>query len=187
MKASGKIQPRRAEGILARGAHHHPIPCPTSGAFLRSWSGIPVGLGSRLLLLVVSGVSASAQTYSINWSKISTGGGTSTGGVYAVTGTIGQHDAGGAISGGDFSLTGGFWHLFSWQIPGSPTLTIRYPGINTAIVSWQSPSTGFRLQFATDLLLSDWVNSVISPSDEGINHFLIVTPPNGNRFFRLIK
>ena len=53
-----------------------------------------------------------AQPYSIDWNKIS-GGGTSTNGQYAVTGTIGQPDVGGAMTGGNFSLTGGFWALIS--------------------------------------------------------------------------
>jgi hypothetical protein len=43
---------------------------------------------------------ASAQTYSIDWSTVD-GGGTSTGGVYSVSGTLGQPDAG-AMSGGDY-------------------------------------------------------------------------------------
>ena len=34
------------------------------------------------------------QSYSIDWSTIDGGGGTSTGGVYTVSGTIGQPDAG---------------------------------------------------------------------------------------------
>jgi hypothetical protein len=41
------------------------------------------------------------------------GGGTSSGGAYVVSGTIGQFDAGpgsAGMSGGDFVLTGGFWH-----------------------------------------------------------------------------
>ena len=37
---------------------------------------------------------ALAQTYSIDWYTIDGGGGTSTGGVYSVSGTIGQPDAG---------------------------------------------------------------------------------------------
>jgi hypothetical protein len=36
-----------------------------------------------------------AQNYSIDWFTIDGGGGTSTGGVYSVSGTIGQPDAGG--------------------------------------------------------------------------------------------
>ena len=35
-----------------------------------------------------------AQSYQIDWFTIDGGGGTSTGGVYSVSGTIGQPDAG---------------------------------------------------------------------------------------------
>ena len=143
---------------------------------------------SCFVILALSILSATAQTYSIDWSKVSSGGGTSTGGVYAVTGTIGQHDAGTTMSGGNYSLTGGFWSFLSLvQTPGAPLLSIRFTAANTAIVSWPSPSTGFTLQFATDLTLSNWINSATSPSDDGTNRFLIVNPPTGNRFFRLVK
>jgi len=37
------------------------------------------------------------QQCSIDWYKIAGGGGTSTGGVYSASGTIGQPDAGGAM------------------------------------------------------------------------------------------
>jgi hypothetical protein len=58
--------------------------------------------------------------YSIDWSTIDGGGGTSTGGVYSVTGTIGQPDAG-KMSGGNFTLDGGFWGLVAAvQTPGAP-------------------------------------------------------------------
>ncbi len=143
---------------------------------------------TALILIVAGALGASAQTYSIDWSKISGGGGTSTGGVYAVTGTIGQHDAGTTMSGGNFSLTGGFWGFLSLvQTPGAPLLSIRYTTTNSAVVSWPSPSTGFNLQSATDLTLSNWVNSAIAPADDGTNRFLIVNPPTGNGFFRLFK
>lgn len=46
---------------------------------------------------------------SISWYTIDGGGGTSSGGVYSVSGTIGQPDAGGPMTGGSFSLYGGFW------------------------------------------------------------------------------
>ena len=143
-------------------------------------------LGVMVVCLLAS--SAPAQQYAVPWSKVSSGGGTSTGGVYAVTGTIGQHDAGTALSGGGYSLTGGFWSFLSLvQTPGAPLLSIRFTVTNTAVVSWPSPSTGFNLQFATDLALSNWSNSATSPSDDGTNRFLIVNPPTGNRFFRLFK
>ena len=51
--------------------------------------------------------SASAQ-FSIDWYTIDGGGGTSTGGTFELSGTIGQHDAG-VMSGGGYTLTGGYW------------------------------------------------------------------------------
>src|ERR1039458_153200 len=86
-----------------------------------------------------------AQPYSIDWYKIAGGGGTSTGGVYSVSGTIGQHDAGGPMTGGNYLLTGGFWVLYAVQTPGAPLLTITYAG-SQAIVSWPSSVTGWTLQ-----------------------------------------
>ena len=50
-----------------------------------------------------------AQSHSVDWYKVTRGSGTSTGGIYSVTGTIGQHDAGGAMTGVNYSLTGRFW------------------------------------------------------------------------------
>ena len=54
-------------------------------------------------------LSAFSQSYSIDWSTLDGGGGTSTGGVYSVTGTIGQPDAGGPMTNGQYSVIGGFW------------------------------------------------------------------------------
>ena len=69
---------------------------------------------------------AHSQTYSINWYKIAGGGGTSTGTVYSVSGTIGQPDASGPMTGGGYSVTGGFWSLIGvvQPLPGAPFLMI---------------------------------------------------------------
>src|ERR1019366_2932110 len=94
---------------------------------------------------------ASAQSYNIDWYKVSGGGGTSTGGTYQVSGTIGQPDASGAMTGGNYSLTGGFWSLISVvQTAGAPLLTIMYAS-NQAIVSWSPSGTGFTLQTNNNL------------------------------------
>src|SRR5271157_3181055 len=86
-------------------------------------------------------LTAHAQSYSIDWYKVSGGGGASTGGTYQVSGTIGQHDAGGPMPGGNYSLTGGFWALISVvQTPGTPNLTITFVSPNSIKVSW--PNTG---------------------------------------------
>ena len=139
------------------------------------------------LWLVTSAVClpAFAQSYSIDWFTIDGGGGTSTGGVYAVSGTIGQPDAGGPMTGGNYSLTGGFWSLFAVQTPGAPVLSIKLTPTNTAQVYWPSPSTGFNLQVNTNLATTNWGAPPETVTDNGTIKFIIVNPPAGNRFYRL--
>jgi hypothetical protein len=141
-----------------------------------------------VLGLVLLSIPARGQTYSIDWYKVAGGGGTSTGGVFTVSGTIGQADAGGPLVGGNFSLVGGFWSLLS-VVPtaGAPLLAIQLTATNTAIVSWPSPSTGFNLQQNTNLNTVNWVAPVESVNDDGTTRSIIVQPPLGNRFYRLSK
>jgi hypothetical protein len=132
-------------------------------------------------------LSVHAQNYSIDWHKIAGGGGTSTGSVYAVSGTIGQPDASTPLTGGNYSLTGGFWSLIAVvQTTGAPTLTITRSG-NSVIVSWPSPSTGWALQKCGDLAAGGWGPSGYTVSDDGTNCRVTVSPPTGNLFFRLAK
>lgn len=128
---------------------------------------------------------ATAQSYSIDWYKIAGGGGTSNGGVYSVSGTTGQQDAGEPLTGGNFSLTGGFWALYAVQTPGAPVLSIKLTATNTAMVYWTSPSTGYNLQVNTNLATTNWVTLLETVTDDGTNKFIIVNPPTGNRFYRL--
>jgi len=128
---------------------------------------------------------ARAQQYSIDWYKIAGGGGTSTGGVYSVSGTIGQHDAGGPMSGGNYSLTGGFWALISVvQTPGAPTLYISHSG-NTVTVYWQNVS-GWSLQQNANLATASWTTSGGVTTSNGTNYLSLSSPP-GNLFFRLSR
>jgi hypothetical protein len=46
--------------------------------------------------------------YDLTWNTMDSGGGVSSGGAYALGGAIGQPDAG-ALKGGDYTLSGGFW------------------------------------------------------------------------------
>ena len=127
---------------------------------------------------------ATAQSYSIDWYKIAGGGGTSTNGAYQVTGTIGQPDASGAMSGGSYSLTGGFWSLIA-IVPtaGAPTLMITDIG-NGVKVFWPYPSTGWTLQQNADLTTAGWSTSN-GIANDGTNNFIIITAPTGNLFFKL--
>src|SRR5205823_8159351 len=89
-----------------------------------------------LLLLSLAASSVRAQSYSIDWFTIDGGGGTSTGGVYSVSGTIGQPDAG-HMSGGAYTLDGGFWGIIAAiQTPGAPTLRVVRTSTNTVVVAW---------------------------------------------------
>jgi len=139
---------------------------------------------SGTLALAALVIPIQAQPYSIPWYKVSGGGGTSTGGVYSVSGTIGQPDASGPLTGGNYALTGGFWSLYAVQTPGAPVLSIKLTN-NTAMVYWSSPATGYNLQVNTDLATTNWVTPSEAVTDNGIIKYIIVNPPAGNRFYRL--
>ena len=76
-------------------------------------------LGALLLLLLASGVAA-AQTsrpstspdadYDLSWWTVDGGGGRLDGANYTLGGTIGQPDAGQALSANGYTLVGGFWY-----------------------------------------------------------------------------
>ncbi len=66
------------------------------------------------------------QSYSIDWSTIDGGSGTSTGGGYSVSGSIGQPDAG-KMSGGIFTLDGGFWSECAYQTNGPACYRVESP------------------------------------------------------------
>ena len=143
---------------------------------------MPVLLCLALLLCQ----SASAQSYSIDWYKIAGGGGTSTGGVYSASGTIGQPDASGAMTGGNYSLTGGFWALISVvQTPGLPLLTITLnPQLSTVTVSW--PDTGsYTLLQNSNLAGGSWTTSGYTITTSNGMNSVTIMPPTGNLFFRL--
>ena len=139
------------------------------------------GVAALALWLLTSALClpASAQ-YSIDWFTIDGGGGTSSGGVYSVSGTIGQLDAG-TMSGGNYTLDGGFWGIIAAvQSPGAPLLTITRSG-NSVIVSWPSPSTGWTLQTNGTLSTGIWVNYGGTINNNTVTN----SPPTGNLFFRL--
>src|SRR5580765_5150760 len=98
-----------------------------------------------LTLLVFSLFSiASAQSHDLSWFTIDGGGNVSTGATYSVTGTIGQPDAG-TLSGGSYSIIGGFWGFGGVSAAITvPLLDIR-PSLPNVVLSWPAPSTGFVL------------------------------------------
>jgi hypothetical protein len=61
--------------------------------------------------IVIPVLAQSGGGFDLTWSTLDGGGASSAGGGYQVSGTVGQPDASaaGAMSGGDYALTGGFW------------------------------------------------------------------------------
>ena len=136
-----------------------------------------------ILLLLCFSLQALGQSYSIDWYKISGGGGTST------NGTIGQPEASSTMSGGNYSLTGGFWSLISVvQTAGLPKLTITHGG-NTVTVSWPDTSTNsYTLQQNVNLTVpAGWAPSSYAISTNNGTCSITIPSPAGNWFFRLSK
>jgi hypothetical protein len=132
---------------------------------------------------------ARAQLYSLDWSSIDGGGGTSTGGVYSVTGTIGQPDAG-VMAAGNYTLQGGFWGIvMAVQTPGAPSLTVLRTSTNTVVVSWPLATGGWVLE-ATNALpvgAGPWAQIAPPYQTNGANLQFAEPAPTGNKFYRLHK
>lgn len=121
------------------------------------------------------------QSYSIDWFTLDGGGGTSTGGVYSVSGTIGQPDAGGPMTNGQYSVTGGFWALpTAVQITNAPTLTIVPGAPGQATISWSPNTPGHVLQETWVLSPSNWTNSPSGPTNP-----IVVPATLPTKFYRL--
>ncbi|SPE53435.1 conserved hypothetical protein [Verrucomicrobia bacterium] len=84
------------------------------------------------------------------------------------------------MTGGGYSLTGGFWAIYTVQTPCALLLTITCAG-NQVIVSWLLSVTGWTLQTNDNLTTGIWGNY----TGTIINNHVTNSPPNGSVFFRL--
>jgi hypothetical protein len=138
-----------------------------------------------LAALAVIAPSVRAQSYSIDWFTIDGGGGTSTGGVYQVSGTIGQPDAG-KMSGGSYTLDGGFWGIIAAvQTPGAPVLRVQITATNTVLIAWPAAASGFSLQQNTAVGSTNWIGVTNIPVISGGENQVIVPSQPGSKFYRL--
>jgi hypothetical protein len=146
----------------------------------RRWAFKP---GAFLALgLWLTTLCAHAQ-YSIDWFKVSGGGGASSNAQYCLIGAIGQADAGPLMTNGQFSVAGGFWVLpLALQVEGAPKLSIAPASAGFATISWTPNTAGFVLQETWNLSPSNWTNS---PS--GSTNPIIIPATATARFFRLHK
>ncbi len=129
-----------------------------------------------------------AAQYAIDWSAIAGGGGTSTGSGYKLCGTVGQVDAG-TMSGGPFTLTGGFWSMVeAVQTPGAPRLNI-WCGGGLLKIAWAKPAEGWVLESTPALSATalNWTPVSQGYQDDGTDLYVTFTVPPGSSFFRLHK
>ena len=89
------------------------------------------------------------------------------------------------MSGGNYSVTGGFWSLISVvQTAGVPNLIIVPNGASSVKILW--PNTGsYTLQQNGNLATGSWTTSGYSISTVNGTNSITITPPTGNLFFRL--
>jgi hypothetical protein len=145
--------------------------------------------GIAVLILLLAAFSVPAQDFTLDWFTMDGGGGKSTGGVYAVTGTIGQPDAG-TVAGGDYTLAGGFWGLVAaLQISGAPLLSVTRTN-GSVIVSWPGTAPSFVLEQTSQLLSPPRTNSwadvpVNQYQTVGTNIHFTISSPVDNQWFRL--
>jgi len=156
------------------------------GAFQFLWSK---GRFAAWLALLTAPLLAPAQPYTMDWFTVEGGGGTSSSGPYSLCGTIGQPDAG-VMSGGDFTLQGGFWGVVAAvQTPGAPLLTVTRSNA-VVIVSWSAPADGWMLHATTNLVTRGCLWTDIRPpyQTNSFTNISIVEPaPVGYKFYRLHK
>jgi hypothetical protein len=87
-----------------------------------------------IMLLLTLVVSVVKGQYELIWTTIDGGGGTSSGGQYILTGTIGQPDAD-YSAGGNYELLGGFW-------PGGPLCIVDFEHFARFADVWLQSGTG---------------------------------------------
>ncbi len=158
-----------------------------------SWSQIPALTSMKAMtssILAATAIFAAstttfAQPFQLDWFTIDGGGGVSTGRVYTVSGAVGQPDAG-AMSGGQYSLQGGFWGLVAAvQEPSSPLLSVTSAGSGRVLLSWPYPSTGFSLEQSANVGPATWMAATNAPGQVGDQWQVMVSPAGASCFYRL--
>ena len=128
-----------------------------------------------LTLLLLSIVSAAAQ-YSLDWTTSDAGGGESSGGSYALHGSIAQPDAADPSTGGGYTFQGGYWTFPDITAP-LPELTMTLDG-GYVILTWSDPGFPLVLESSEDLAL--WL-----PADPPPEAGMWAEIESARRFYRL--
>lgn len=142
----------------------------------------------KRLALLACVASVAAQDLSLQRGAFPAGGGTSIGENFSLSGAIGQPDATTVpLSGGQFTVAGGFWNLLLLQTPGAPALNISFLSATTARIAWPLNHSGFTLQMNPDLGVNNWSPLADSVQSNGTENFVIVNSSGGIKLYRLFR
>ena len=147
----------------------------------------PLGLklGASVVLgcwcLVLLAVPPANAQYAIDWFTMDGGGGASSGGGFTLTGTIGQPDTG-TLSGGNYSLQGGFWPAIVLPATGETPTVFTQLSASSIIIFWSPTTSGFSLEQSSSLLPGSW-----SPAPSGADNPAMIPLGSGPAFYRLKK
>jgi hypothetical protein len=120
--------------IKVNGAKARGVTMKISVYNIISKKGHIISLLVLLIFLALSSPAGKAQQYKIDWYTIDGGGGTSSGGPYVLTGTIGQPDAD-WCKGGNYELLGGFW-------PSGPICIVDFEHFARFAQQWLDVGSG---------------------------------------------
>ena len=137
-------------------------------------------------LLFALCTAASAQSggpWAITSATLDSGGTSSAGGTWKVTGTVGQPDASTQkATNSGWAVAGGFWPG-AVAVPGGPMLAIFPLDSANVTIAWTAAAVGYQLQYSADLKLwTDYPQLTISGAAN------VVWPlRNGPRYFFRLK
>lgn len=130
-----------------------------------------------LVSLVVMGLllpRLSSAAYDLSWWTVDGGGGQSSGGVYTLSGTVGQADAG-ALSGGNYTIAGGFWVMTADITVKNGTASVPNGGWMALYCIQSCTTTGpvtFTIENAGDAVLNLTGSPIVAMSGDTGNFTL---------------
>ncbi len=144
-----------------------------------------IWITSVVAVLMATATIGLAQ-YDIAWWTIDGGGGTSSGGAFSIGGTIGRPEAG-TLTGGNFTLSGGWGGIIGVSSPGAPALRIQQSNNRVVTISWPKPAMGWRLEqtvsFQPPVSWTEVSSALLQTNATDI--YVVISPPAGPCYYRL--